>query len=248
MRMIISPAKKMRVDSDVFHASRLPQFLDRTEELLAYLRTLSFDACKALWRSNDALTALNRDRLAGMDLRGALTPALYAYEGLQYRYMAPAVFTGSELAYIADHLRILSGFYGLLRPFDGVQPYRLEMQARPVGFRCGILYEFWGGSLAEALAAETDCIVNLASREYSKAVQPHLPDRVRWVDCLFMEETDGKRKEKGTLAKMARGAMVRHMAEHAVETPEELTSFARFGFTYCAEASEKNKLVFLKGA
>lgn len=248
MRIIISPAKKMRQDSDAFLAAQPPRFLAQAEELKQYIQSLDYDACKTLWKCNDAIAALNWERFRAMDLQNALTPAIYAYEGIQYQYMAPNVFTQEELNYIEGHLCILSGFYGLLRPFDGVQPYRLEMQAKPVGFRCKTLYDFWGGSLADVLAAETGCVINLASKEYSKAVQPHLPDTVRWVDCLFVERVGGKLKEKGTLAKMARGAMVRHMAEQQAETVDAMKTFARFGFTYEEALSEENKLFFVKGA
>ena len=163
MRLIVSPAKKMRSDSDSFAVAAPPQFLEQAEELKTYLQTLDYDQCRALWRCNDAIAALNFERVRHMDLRRAQTPALFSYDGIQYRYMAPNVFSERELSYVQEHLRILSGFYGLLRPFDGVEPYRMEMQAKLAGFRCSTLYEFWGASLAEALAAEDACLVNLAS-------------------------------------------------------------------------------------
>ena len=130
MRIIISPAKKMNTDTDSLKWQTLPQFLNETEHLLAHLRQMEPDTLKQLWKCNDKLVALNRTRLQTMDLKRNLTPAILAYEGIQYQYMAPAVFTESEFAYIQEHLRILSGFYGVLRPFDGVTPYRLEMQAK----------------------------------------------------------------------------------------------------------------------
>ena len=100
-------------------------------------------------------------------------------------------------AYIREHLRILSGFYGLLRPFDGVTPYRLEMQARLSVDGKKDLYAFWGGRLAEHLAAETDLVLNLASKEYSRAVEPYLPASVRFLTCTFGEWKGGKIVEKG---------------------------------------------------
>ena len=247
MRLIISPAKNMRRDDDTFLPLRLPVFLEQAEELRDYLRGLTYAQCRALWKCSDALTALNYERLRQMDLRHGLTPALFAYDGLQYRSMAPNVFTGEELAYAEEHLRILSGFYGVLRPFDGVQPYRLEMQARLDGFRCKTLYDYWGGLLAGALAAEDGCIVDLASKEYSRAVKPRLPEHVRWVECTFAERAGTGWKEKGTQAKMARGAMVRYLAENRAEHPEEMRGFERFGFQYSEENSSPDHFVFLKG-
>ena len=130
MRIIISPAKKMVVDTDSFAVDGLPQFLERTERLKAVLQSMSPKDLQALWKCNDAIAKLNVERLEQMDLRCNLTPAILSYEGIQYRYMAPGVMETVHLEYLREHLRILSGFYGLLRPFDGVTPYRLEMQAR----------------------------------------------------------------------------------------------------------------------
>ena len=119
-----------------------------------------------------------------MDLRRRLTPAVLAYEGIQYRYMAPGAFETGQYAYIREHLRILSSFYGLLRPFDGVTPYRLEMQTRLSVDGHKDLCGFWGARLADQLAAETDLVLNLASKEYSRAVEPHLPPDVRFLTCI----------------------------------------------------------------
>ena len=143
MQIIISPAKKMRTDTDSFIWKDLPVFLSRTEVIFTELKKLSYEELKALWKCNDKIAAQNVERLQTLDLHKALTPAVMAYEGIQYQYMAPGVFSQEELAYVQDHLRILSGFYGLLRPFDGVIPYRLEMQAKLSvdGFKD--LYAYW---------------------------------------------------------------------------------------------------------
>ena len=130
MRIIISPAKKMKVDTDCFPYRDLPKFLTNTEEICGQLQSMSYEELKKLWKCNDQIAELNVRRLRDMDLLGPLTPAVLAYEGIQYQYMAPSVFMDQEYAYIQEHLRILSGFYGILRPFDGVTPYRLEMQAK----------------------------------------------------------------------------------------------------------------------
>ena len=175
MRIIIAPAKKMVTDTDSFAVDGLPQFLEQTERLKVILQGMSPKALQALWNCNDAIAKLNVERLRQMDLRRNLTPAVMAYEGIQYRYMAPGVMETAHLEYLREHLRILSGFYGLLRPFDGVTPYRLEMQARLPVDGCRDLYQFWGDRLAQQLASETDLVLNLASKEYSKAVEPRLP-------------------------------------------------------------------------
>ena len=122
MRIIIAPAKKMVVDTDSFAVDSLPLFLEQAERLKATLQAMSSKDLQGLWKCNDSITKLNIERLAHMELRCNLTPAVIAYEGIQYRYMAPSVMEAAHLDYLREHLRILSGFYGLLRPFDGVTP------------------------------------------------------------------------------------------------------------------------------
>ena len=248
MRMIISPAKKMRVDTDSLPVQALPDFLLETERLLAALRAMTPKELQALWKCNDSIAALNIERLSGMDLRRCLTPAILSYEGIQYQYMAPGVFEAGQYDFIQEHLRIVSGFYGLLRPFDGVTPYRLEMQARLAVDGHKDLYAFWGGKLARRLAEETDFVLDLASKEYSRAVEPHLPKTVRLVRCTFGERQGSKIVEKGTMCKMARGQMVRWLAENNVTDPEKIREFHDLGYCYDPAESGEEHYVFVKGA
>ena len=139
----------MVTDTDNFPIDGLPVFLERTERLRAVLRGMPPEALQALWKCSDAIARQNVERLERMDLRRCLTPALLAYKGIQYRYMAPGVMESEPLDYLRERLRILSGFYGLLRPFDGVTPYRLEMQSKLPVDGCRDLYGFWGNRLAE---------------------------------------------------------------------------------------------------
>lgn len=246
MRIIISPAKKMNDDLDGLPPRDLPALLEETERLLEYLRALSLPELKKLLSCNDQLAQLNYQRFQTMELRRRLTPAILAYEGIQYRYMAPAVFSEEALAYVQEHLRILSGFYGVLRPFDGVTPYRLEMQAKLKTAFCKDLYDFWGGRLAEALEPD-GVVVDLASGEYSKAVVSHLPAGTRVITPVFGElREDGKVVEKGVHVKMARGEMVRFLAEGGVEDPEGITAFEGLHFRYCPQRSQPDRPVFLR--
>lgn len=246
MRIIISPAKQMREDRDTLPPRGLPGFLPETGRLLSALRNLSPAELQKLWKCSDAIAALNVERLRTMDLERGLTPALLSYVGIQYQTMAARVFETAQYEFLQEHLRILSGFYGLLRPFDGVTPYRLEMAAPLKVDGHKDLYAFWGNKLAEALAAQTDLVVNLASKEYSKAVSPHLPPAVAFLTCTFGEEKNGKVVEKGTMCKMARGEMVRWMAEHHVQQAEELRDFDRLGYTFSPAHSDPQHYVFLK--
>lgn len=246
MRIILSPAKKMVSDPDAPNPQGLPVFLHQTQRLLCRLQGMTPDELQALWMCNDRIAAQNVERLRNMDLRRALTPAVLAYDGIAFQRMAPQVFTQQEEAYVAEHLRILSGFYGVLRPFDGVTPYRLEMQARLSVDGAKDLYAFWSDALANQLAGETDTIVNLASKEYARAVLPHLADGMRVVTCAFCEMKGGKAVEKATLCKMARGEMVRFMAENRLARPEDLRAFDRYGFRYDREKSDENTYVFIR--
>ncbi|WP_287826350.1 peroxide stress protein YaaA [Oscillibacter sp.] len=245
MRIIIAPAKRMVVDTDSFAMDSLPQFLEQTERLKAALQSMSPQDLQALWKCNDAIAKLNIERLAQMDLRRNLTPAIFSYEGIQYRYMAPGVMETAHLDYLREHLRILSGFYGLLRPFDGVTPYRLEMQAKLEVDSCRDLYQFWGDHLAHQLASETDVVLNLASKEYSKAVETHLPKTMQFITCVFGESKDGKVIEKGTKCKMARGQMVRWLAENQIKSPEDLLAFDHLGYQFCRSTSVGNHTAYL---
>ena len=246
MRIIISPAKKMNVDTDSLPVRDLPAFLDRTEEICLELQRKSPEELKKLWKCNDQIAALNVERLQKMNLRRNLTPAVLAYEGIQYQYMAPNVFTNREYDYIQEHLRILSGFYGVLRPFDGVTPYRLEMQAKLKMRGAKDLYAYWSDGLAEHIFSESDCVINLASKEYSVCVSKYLRPSIRFITCVFGEEKDDKIIEKGTMSKMARGEMVRYMAEHQIKTPEDLRAFDRLGYAFAPERSDESTYVFVK--
>ena len=246
MRIIISPAKKMKVDTDSFPYRDLPVFLSNTEEICGELQSMSYEELKKLWKCNDQIAQLNVRRLQDMDLYNRLTPAVLAYEGIQYQYMAPGVFTDQEFGYIQEHLRILSGFYGILRPFDGVTPYRLEMQAKLRMGACKDLYAYWGDRLAQTLCAESNCILNLASREYSICVSKYLPDTARFITCVFGEENDGKVIEKGTMCKMARGEMVRFMAQYQIENPDQIKSFDRLNYRFDESRSDDSTFFFLR--
>ena len=247
MKIIISPAKKMNIDTDTLAFRSMPVFLSETEELLAWMRHLTFAEAKAIWKCNDKIAEQNYRRFQEMDLERNLTPAVIAYEGIQYQYMAPAVFGGAQTDYIQEHLRILSGLYGVLKPFDGVTPYRLEMQAK--ASEAGDLYKFWGDKLYREVAGEEKdggLILNLASKEYSKCIEKYLTPEDTYVTVVFGELADGKVKQKGTLAKMARGEMVRYLAENKVEDPERIKGFDRLGYCFEETLSNEKEYVFLK--
>lgn len=246
MRIIISPAKKMKIDNDDFEHRHMPVLLHKTRELLTYLRSLSYEELKDMWKCNDKIARLNYNRIRNMDLYNSLTPAILSFDGIQYQYMAPGVFEYDELDYIDEHLRILSGFYGVLRPYDGVTPYRLEMQTKLINWIHKSLYDFWADDIAKYLFSESRCILNLASKEYSKCVSRYITKDIRFITCIFGEINDGRVIQKGTLAKMARGEMVRFMAENKIVNVEDIKEFNRLGYVYREELSNENTYVFIK--
>ena len=244
LRIIISPAKKMRVRNDEFPWKSEPVYIERAEELLQILKNFTEPQLKELFAANDAITHENYLRYRDMDLRQDLTPAALAYVGIQYQYMSPQIFSEREWEYVCRHLRILSGFYGVLRADDGIVPYRLEMQAKLKTDQGTDLYAYWGDRIYRELAGKR--ILNLASKEYSKAVEPWLGEADSFVTCIFGTLKDGQVKVKATEAKMARGEMVRFLAEQGAEDFETVKRFNRLGFCFSPERSDEKQLVFVK--
>ena len=240
MNIIISPAKKMNVNNDDLVNEYKPVFMDKTNILYDKLKSLSYDELKKLLACNDDIAELNYDRYKYMNLDKNLSPAILTYEGIQYKYMSPDSFSEEEFNYIKSHLKILSGFYGVV-------PYRLEMQAKLKVEDSKNLYEFWGDSLYKELRKESNVILNLASKEYSKCIEKYLSDDDVFITCIFGElKEDGKIKVKATEAKMARGLMVRYMASNNITDIEDIKKFADLSFKYSAEHSTDKEFVFIK--
>lgn len=248
MRIIFSPAKKMVSREEYLPSVSIPFFIKQTEILLDALQDLTFEQMKAIWKCSDRLASENWERLQQLDLYNQLSPALMSYEGIAYRYMAPNVFSKMEFDYIDAHLRILSGFYGVLKPMDGIRPYRLEMGAKLPVRNCSNLYQFWNSQLAEHLGKETNVIINLASKEYSKVVEAYRPSHVKMITCVFVQRKGNMLVEQSTACKMARGDMVRFLAEQRVEDPAEIRRYDRMHYRYVPEESSALSYVFMREA
>ena len=250
LQVIISPAKQMRAAQDAFEVLGIPPFAHETARLHRALldieRNEGSGGLQALWNVSDKLLGpclntlhefgpiLKNGDLDNPALARHLSPAVMSYHGIQYQSMAPEVMDSAQLAWLQDHLWILSGLYGCVRPFHGVSPYRLEMGAKLAVDDARDLYAFWG-----------DKLVNLASVEYAKAVLPHLAGDATAVTCLFGEGIrNGKPIQRSTASKKARGSMVRWMAENKLEDASELTAF-NIGYRHIPELSDKNTLVFM---
>ncbi len=220
---------------DDFHIPyTTPAFLKESEVLREKLGALDFDTLKKTMKVSDKMAGKVYDLFhTGHPARGC---ALLSYSGIAFQYMAPGVFTDREIEYVENHLRILSGLYGVLRPLDQIEGYRLEMQTK-LPFSPFSLYDFWKDALAQAL--DDEIILNLASEEYAKCIRPYKP----LIDVRFLD-VDGK--EKGVYVKMARGEMVRYMAENNIERVEDIRHFDRQNFAFCPERSNSRLYVFQK--
>lgn len=244
MRIILSPAKKMRVDTDSIEPLGRPIFIKKTEVILSWLRNRTEAQLKELWKCNDKIVSQNVERIKKMNLCQQLTPAILAYEGIAYQYMTPAVFEKDHFDYVQEHLRILSAFYGVLKPLDGVTLYRLEMQARAEIGDSKNLYDFWGDDLYQDVIDDSRIIINLASKEYSKCIEKYLSPEDRYLTITFCEKSGEKLVTKGTYAKMARGEMVRYIAEKNIEKPENIRNFNRLGYIFREDLSTNTEYIF----
>ena len=243
MNIIFSPAKKMKEDNDDLEIKGLPFFLDKSKIILDHLRSLSKEELQKAWNCNDKIAQLNYQRIMNMDLTKGLSPAIFSYEGLAYEYLAPGVFEDRMFSYIQKHLYILSAFYGAVRPFDGIVPYRLEMNTKVKINGYDDMYAFWGDDLYKKIRDDSGIIVNLASKEYSKCIEDYISKDDRFINIVFLQK-DGS--NKGTYAKMARGEMLRYMAEKEIEDPQELMKFDCLKYAYNHALSSDNNYVFCK--
>ena len=244
MKIILSPAKKMITDTDSIAPDGLPEFIEKTTEIQSWLKSKSKEELKDIWKCNDKIAEQNFNRLGNMNLYQMLSPAVLSYEGIAFQYMAPSVFEDMQLEYVQNHLRILSAFYGALKPMDGVTPYRLEMQAKIRIGDAKNLYEYWGDLLYRSVIDDSRIIINLASKEYSKCIEKYLTPQDRYISVTFCEASGDKMVTKGTYAKMARGEMVRFMAENNIENPGDIKKFDRLGYSFRSDLSSETEYVF----
>ena len=252
MLFLLSPAKSLDFEpppKSVPHTQ--PRFVAQSAELIDLLRAQSPQQIATLMKLSDTLAGLNAARYAAWRPTFTAKNAKQAilafngdvYEGLDAKTLAP-----EDIAWAQDHVCILSGLYGVLRPLDYMQPYRLEMGTSLPNDRGNNLYKFWGSQLSSYLNERlqrdlSPVVVNLASQEYFKAVDlKALKGRV--IECVFQEYRNGDYKIISFMAKRARGLMARYAAMHRVVTPQQLEGFDAEGYVFDAPVSEPQRLVF----
>ena len=254
MLAIVSPAKKLDfepLDRPLAHSD--PVFLDDTVELAKSAQKLSRGELQQLMKLSDSLTDLNYQRFKGFSAKPSpdqVKQAVMAFAGDTYTGLDAATLSDADLEYGQDHLRILSGLYGLLRPLDMIQPYRLEMGKRLSNPRGADLYDFWDDRLAEAIdgivsSHKAGVVVNVASNEYFKAAREKVL-KARVITPVFKEIKNGEARVLGLFAKRARGSMARYMLQNRIEDPEGLKAFDTGGYAYRDELSEDDTWVFTR--
>ena len=246
MLFLLSPAKRLDMSEAPTPAPTAPRFAAEAEGLVRSLRTKSAAEIGGLMSLSDDLAKLNRERFRAF---GGQTkrPALLAFAGDVYRGLDARSLDQKGIARAQESLRILSGLYGLLRPLDAIEPYRLEMGTKLRTRGAGDLYAFWGDRIGQAIQDDLarhdePVVVNLASNEYAKAALPHLEARV--VTPVFREVKDGQARTLALFAKVARGAMARWAVDEGIETAKALRGFDRDGYRYDEGASTDDRLVF----
>lgn len=236
MQIIISSAKQIKMKDDYCFEPSVPLFLNQANQLLTVMQAMNPAVLKKVLKCSDQIANKTFNTYQNFNQNPITTPAILAYSGIQYQYMASDVFTDDEMAFIQNHLWILSAFYGALRPLDPIQPHRLEMQSRP-GFS---MYEFWGDIPAKTIPDGP--ILNLASEEYARCIRPYR----KLIDARFCQDIGGKLIEKGVYVKMARGRMVRYIAEHQIHTISDIQYFHDLNYTFSVKDSTENLYVFVQ--
>jgi cytoplasmic iron level regulating protein YaaA (DUF328/UPF0246 family) len=250
MLIVLSPAKSLDLESPPTTLERTtPRFIDDAAALIGVLKPYSPARIGALMAISDPLAVLNVTRYADWHPDHAQArQAIMSFDGDVYTGLAARTLDAGALAYVQRHVRILSGLYGVLRPLDGMHPYRLEMGTRLANPRGKDLYAFWGERVTGALNADLKdvaggFVVNLASEEYFKSVKPRLLD-VPVITPVFEDWKNGKYKIISFFAKRARGMMARYAAQQRILDPQQLKDFDADGYAFVPEASGEREWVF----
>ena len=254
MLTLLSPAKKMNMDpSNTGLSETRPRFEADTKTLAEIAKTKTAEDLKNLMHISDNLSNLNVERFQAFNLEGqsnSSKAAGLAFDGDVYWGFEAKSLSDDDLSFAQDHVRILSGLYGILRPMDAIQPYRLEMGTKFENPRGKNLYAFWKDTLAPSLNAELEShsdrtIMNLASNEYFKAANSKALD-AKIISAKFMEEKDGKSRPIQYYTKFGRGLMTRWIVQNRVDTAEGLKDFNANGYTFDPSASNDETLVFTR--
>ncbi len=245
MIVILSPAMRMVKDDGMAPLSA-PIFLDKSKEIDAALHQQTPAQLAEVWLCSDkAVQKYQRAYLEGPKDREP-TPAILSFAGIAYQYLGPSAFTDEQFAWVQDHVRILSGYYGILKPMDGVVPYRLEMKSPLAVGQSKDLYAFWEDSLYQNCLDDDRVILNLASKEYSKAIEPYCTKDDRFVNVFFEEKENGRYAIKGVYAKMARGDMTAWLAEKQIHDVDQVKQYDHMHYHFDDVRSDDTHFHFVR--
>ncbi len=251
MLVVVSPAKTLDFESGpITKTHTQPRFLEQSQLLVDNLKKLSVSELATLMKLSDRLAGLNMARFqtwsTPFDFSNA-KQAVLAFKGDVYTGLDADSLDNDGLTFMQQHLRILSGLYGVLRPLDLIQPYRLEMGTKFNNAKGKDLYQFWGQQLREVIEAELDddILINLASNEYFKALQAKQLN-ARIITPIFKDWKNGQYKIISFYAKKARGLMSRYIIENQIEKPEQLQQFDSDGYRFNADMSKDDNWVFIR--
>lgn len=246
MKIITTPAKKMTNDISYLTPASLPVFLDVTREILKHLKTLNVDQIKKMLCCNDSIAQAAYWNYQTMDLTRNTVPAILSYQGIQYDYLQADLLDFDDFDFLNEHLVILSGFYGVLKPLDGVVPYRLELNNYFNNGKYRSLYQLWDNRIYLELIKDDHNILDLGAKQYSKIIQKYLSDDINYVKCYFKQWYQNELKEVGVYVKMARGAMTRYLIKNKINCLEQVKNFNELGYQFAADLSNNQAYVFVK--
>ncbi|HEC20032.1 MAG TPA: peroxide stress protein YaaA [Gammaproteobacteria bacterium] len=254
MLIVISPAKTLDYDTPAkTKVSTLPDYLDHSQRLIRQLKGMTPHEIASLMKVSDRIAGLNYERFQAWNKKFTEKNAkqcVLAFKGDVYTGLDAESFSSKDFSFAQQHLRILSGLYGLLRPLDLMQPYRLEMGTKLATDAGKNLYEFWGSTITEGLNGQlkklkSDSLINLASNEYFKAVRPQELN-ARIITPAFKEFKNGDYKMIGIYAKKARGLMSRYIIQHQLNDPEDIKAFDEEGYAFNKKLSKADNWVFTR--
>ncbi|WP_300279093.1 peroxide stress protein YaaA [Peptacetobacter sp.] len=264
MITIISPAKNMRkpnIWKEKIDKSELtnPKLYEKSNKILSHMKEYITEEIQDIMKIKEDLAQLNYARFQKMKpikkdsvvIKDKI-PSIFAYDGIQYKNISPEDISKEGLLFLNEHLRIISGFYGILRPFDIIDEYRLEMQTKVKIYEKNNLYTFWNTSIAEEISNDLNnegIVLNLASKEYSKTVEKTFnskESKIKLINCTFKVEKGEKLKVESTASKKARGKMVKYIAENKIDDLESIKKFKEDDFAYSEKYSTDKEIVFIK--
>lgn len=246
MKIILSPAKNMKIKRYEGHKLYKPIFIKQTKDLHKILKEFSSINIESLMKVNPKIAFNTYCKFQDFDINAKMGHAIISYDGLAYKSLDAQNFTKDDVLFANENIRIISAFYGILTPLTNISHYRLEMGLKMNVNSHKSLYCFWQNRIYEHLYKNNDIIINLASKEYSKVITPFLVDNNKFIDIEFYTNKNGKHKIIATSAKIARGAMANYIVKNKIKDIEKIKNFRFDGYCYNKFLSNENKLIFIK--